>query len=374
MDDSSLRFNPLNPTLYSLLRQRFGKVVPANEGIAMCGAPRMAAATSVYGGTSFGPAYDSGLSPFGQQRRRRISNVLTWGEYYRVSCPFCRETRQRLWINHLYGTKDDVGIPQHWLAHCYNEKCTTDPAVRALLEFHIFGIGQHPQLQIMQGENVSAVLSETRPPGPIAAFHELFPEHPVRRYLLERRYDLAYLSSQYGVGMCVDSTEFPAMRGRIYIPIVMHGQLVGWQGRYPDELDWKATGIPKYYGRPGMAKGRMLYNLDVAKQWPFVVVVEGVPSVWRLGGPAVALLGKTLTGPQRILLNYWAGKPIIIMLDPDAADNSEGIVRELKQTAASPVVEIRLPGDYDPGDYEHEVGVAMIRNAARLQGVMLPEW
>jgi DNA primase len=163
------------------------------------------------------------------------------------------------------------------------------------------------------------------------------------------------------------------MQGRIYIPIWMNNQLVSWQGRWPEDLNWKAVSIPKYYNRPG-PKGRMFYNNDTAMNWPFVVVVEGIPSVWRIGGPAVSMLGKSMTGPQRLLLQRWAGKPIIIMLDHDAFLESEGLLRELRTMVQSPVIEVRLPDNYDPGDYSHEADVAMICAAAAQQGIALSAW
>lgn len=371
--DSTSHIRPLNPTLYQLLRARFGRVDFANEGIAMCGTPRMESATALFGGAG---GYQPSLlgNPFQTPQRRRHSPVQTWGEYYRVNCPFCRESQRRLWINHLYGTRDEHGIPQQWLAHCYNEKCTTDPTVRSLLDQMIFGIGWRPVPQIMQGEHISAELQAVQPPGQVVPLHELKADHPARTYLLGRRFDPDYLSRTYGVGFVAQADpRFIGMQGRIYIPIWMNGQLVSWQGRWPDDLDWKNVSIPKYYNRPG-PKGRMLYNHDTASHWPFVVVVEGIPSVWRIGGPATSMLGKSMTGPQRLLLQHWSGKPIFIMLDPDAFLESEGLIRELRQMVNSPVIEVRLPAKYDPGDYDHEVDVAMIRNAGAQHNVHIPAW
>lgn len=371
--DANTHLRPLNPVLYQALRARFGNVDVANEGIAMCGTPRLQSATAYSLGSTGGYAPDLLGNPFSAPRRRH-SPVLTWGEYYRVNCPFCRESQRRLWINHLYGTKDENGIPQQWLAHCYNEKCTTDPTARSLLEQQIFGLGYRQLTPILPGENISAELQAVQPPGHVVPLHELPADHRARTYLLGRRFDPDFLSRTYGVGYVVQADpRFIGMQGRIYIPIWMNGQLVSWQGRWPEDLNWKQVSIPKYCNRPG-PKGRMFYNNDTALHWPFVVVVEGIPSVWRIGGPAVSMLGKSMTGPQRLLLQRWAGKPIIVMLDPDAFLESEGLLRELRTMVQSPVIEVRLPDRYDPGDYSHEADVAMICNAAAQQRIALSAW
>jgi hypothetical protein len=368
----------LNPLLYSLLVQQFKHVMIANEGIQMSGAPAMATATAMtMPGDSFSRA-SSGLPAGPFNNRRRQSRPLTWGEYYRVNCPFCHDSRQRLWINYLYGQEDDRGAPQHWLAHCFNEPCMDTFGNRRALEDLIFrSIGRHMRREavILPGEDISSALIQVRPPGSILRLSELYPGHKALQYIGRRQYTPEYLQQAFDIGYVLEAErDFWAARDRLYIPIKMQGQLVGWQTRYLEDVDWKTSGIPKYYGRPGMPKSRMLYNFDTAKDWPFVVVVEGAPSVWRIGGPAVALLGKTLTGPQQMLLRTWTGKPIIIMLDNDAIQQSEGILRELQRLGTSPVAMVRLPDKFDPGDYTHELDVQMIRNAAFQANITLPAW
>lgn len=368
---------PLNPLLYQQLARRFGTVVIANEGVQMSGAPALATATALampgqsYRGPSALPE-----APF--RARRRTSRPLTWGEYYRVCCPFCQDHKPRLWINYLYGREDETGIPQYWLSHCFNEPCMESVSNRQSLQdmvFHSIGRSQRQNAPILRGIDMSAAMLQVRPPGTIMRLSELFPGHKCLQYVAGRNYTPSYLEQGFELGYVLEATpEYPAARDRLYIPIKMDGQLVGWQTRYLGELNWKTSGVPKYYGRPGMPKARMLYNFDVAKQWPFVVVVEGAPGVWRIGGCAVALLGKTLTGPQQMLLRTWAGKPILIMLDPDAIESSEGIIRELQRLGTSPVAMVRMPPGFDPGDYTHEVDVAMIRNAAHQAGITLPSW
>ncbi len=350
---------PLNPVLYRALRERIGPVIIANEGEPFVGAPQR--------------------DPLHPKRVRMLAS--SWGEYYRVNCPICKETRHRLWINHMYGQADDfTGYPRTWLATCYNdETCLNNVARRTQLENLIFGFrnaaDRNRTIVLRTADPTPQVLQLVTPPGEILRLSELPPNHPARLYLVNRGYDPLALEQNFQIGFCLtvnDQAYYP-MKNRIYIPITMRNELVGWQGRYVGDADWHTT--QKYFGRKGMAKRLMLYNFDEAARWPFVVVVESAASVWKIGGPSVALLGKTLTGPQRALLvQNWLGKPIILILDKNARESMEGIVNEMRVAATNPIIPLYLPDDRDPGDYTHEANVAMIQAIARQAGFVLPTW
>lgn len=351
-------FQPLNATLYNALVSRFGRVVVANEGCAWVAT-----------------AYQSGLNA-----KRIQYDVTSAGEYYRLCCPFCRENRFRLWINHMYGVPTQQGWPATWLAVCYNEQCTQDPGRRKQLEDMIFGFrnaaARRKPLYIAQGREDTGVLGPVQLPGQQIPFSQLPLDHPAAIYLQSRGFNPLMLEHYYGILYCVqaDDANRPAVN-RIIVPIRMDGALVGWQGRWPADLDWKASGVRKYFNLKNMHKRLMLYNYDVAKAWPFVVVVEGVTSAWRIGPPAVAVLGKTLSPRQQMLLQHdWAGKPIILILDPDARDEMEGILASLVRTGKQPIIPIYLPAGFDPANYNHEVIVRMIQVRAAECGVTLPDW
>lgn len=358
MNDLQVYTRPLNPTLYNALKACFGSVVIANEGAGMygCNMPH----------------------PFLPGRFDYA--VTSWGEYYRVNCPFCKDTRRRLWINHLYAQANrNTGWPDSWLAVCYNDNCTTHPARRQQLERQIFGFRnwneRNRPMVIEPGENFSGPILAAEPPGEILRLTELPANHEARRYVINRGYDPDWLYENFKVGyvLSVNDHRYAAARGRLYLPVFFESALVGWQTR----LLWDPPkgGPPKYFTMPGLPRRRIVYNYNIAKQWPFVVVVEGLPSVWRIGGPAVALFGKTMTQGQQILLQQaWAGKPIILLLDPDARDEMEGIIGELKNAGRQPIIPVFLPAGFDPADYAHETGVNMIRAAAAESGINLPPW
>jgi DNA primase len=163
------------------------------------------------------------------------------------------------------------------------------------------------------------------------------------------------------------------MLGRIYVPIRMGGRLVGWQGRYAGELDWGATGKPKYYNAPGMRKGQLLYNYDQALRQPLVVVVEGVTDVWRVGPAGVALFGKSASPEQaRLLAAGWHGKPVVVLLDADAADEAEKVRRQVAALHPEQVVVVTLPDGLDPGSCPRDELWKYLLDQAIRQGANLP--
>src|SRR5262249_13134083 len=95
---------PLHPDLYRRLEQRFGKVIIVNEGEEMD--------STVYTDPSV-------LDRRGRPVRRL--DVEHRGETYRISCPMCSDTRQRLYINYMFGYRDEeFGFDHIALCHCFN--------------------------------------------------------------------------------------------------------------------------------------------------------------------------------------------------------------------------------------------------------------
>ena len=323
--------DPLNSMLYSLLEHKFGEVHIANEGVS-AHIQRMS----------------DPLRP-----GRVIERAHTWGEYYCVNCPFCKDTRQRLWINHLYGAdyKNNRRTHTH-LAVCYNENCIDQPGKREQLEDLVFGGGK----RLIKRATIKAATAEfvhkaVAPPGEICSIAGLPEFHPAARYVATRNFNPALLDSEFQIGVCtfVEEPAYKVMLNRLYIPITFNSQLVSWQGRVVNEAV-----KPKYFNCPGTSKSRMLYNYDRAREEPYVVVVEGVPSVWRIGAPAVCLFGKTMSLWQQITLaTTWVNKPIILMLDHDAQTEMEQATELLKARGAD-VRPVYLPDDRDPADYSRE--------------------
>jgi hypothetical protein len=320
---------PINPTLYELLVSKFGQVNIANEG---------------------SPAYFSRMiDPMNPGKT--ILHATQWGEYYCVRCPFCNDHSPRLWINHVYASEVHKGRREYThLAICYNEQCMRVPGRFEQLEQLIFGHGQHlkPRACTLAPVTEPFTPQPIRPPGTVIPLSELPDDHPARVYVRERNFDAQQLTDLFNVGLCisVDEPRLASAKGRLYIPVTYRHELVGWQARAVNP-----HALPKYLNAPGMRKSTLLYNYDQAQSQPYVIVVEGVPSVWRLGKAAVALFGKTMSlAQQDLIARTWQNKPVILMLDHDAKDEMTRAT-ELLGKKSMQVVPVSLPDSRDPADY-----------------------
>lgn len=340
----------LNPALYAALKRRFERVIFAQQG------------------QSASPLFPSAFSTRTGQTKIGTDRSA-WGEYYRVCCPYCRDSGFRLWINHLYGTRDENGREAQHLAICYNEACLDNRTNRNELFESLYGLvnkNNRDPVVIHAGEESTQFLSKVPSPGLIAPITKVSPENEARKYLISRNFDLEYLEQHFEVGVVVEANvNYRAAENRVYIPIRMDGELVGWQTRYPAEIDWRANRhIPKYYNLLDMPKKLMLAYWDTAKFWPFVAICEGAISAWRVGPCCVPLLGKTISVPQRQLLNGALGKPIFLLAEEDSKADWDKIEALLRQDGHRTIVSIMFPGKNDPANYLHDAVVNIMRNAA----------
>lgn len=334
----------LNPMLYRGLKFKLGDVRISNAGQ---------------------PArfYRAGSGSSGSVRFR----LHPGSETYAVSCPFCRDSKSRLNINHTFGTRAPDGRVIDWAAHCFNENCLENKENRRLLFEFVCGFQNRNDRRSFHIRAVTAapqIIMPVAPPGPIVPINEASADTPAVEYLNSRDFDVVELAQKYQVGVVGASAQHG---GRIYIPIFAEGILAGWQTRYPAELDWKHCHTSKYLNPAGMSKSSLLYNWHIAKHWPFVVVVEGVTSVWRIGEPAVALFGKTLSDTQRRLLLHEtpASKPFVVFLDPGAEAEARTIASTLTRAGRNVAI-VTSPDHRDPAEFaRHEVRALIDSTAAQ---------
>jgi hypothetical protein len=363
--------DPLCPGLYELLKLEFGDVAIANEGASLDAQPR----------------WDPVLG--------RIEwDVQSAGEYYRVNCPYCTDDRKRLWFNHCYGQVDqETGRTANWMVVCYNEGCLQGNDRRAVENREDLEIRLFRRMQ-SRSRNDFLTVRPGRPedngppppaelPGEVVTLDLLSSGHPAVAYVAERGYDPYKLGRKYGVGFCARAFEYRQAQGRLIIPIVQDGVLVGWQGRFVGDTDFKRCNVQKYYNLPGMKRSKMLYNWDRARRGRVLVIVEGVTSVWTVGDAGMALLGKTFSAYQKARIESLAGEDdrprlLVLMLDPDVEENYKGaqklasafgdiLIPFAKRGGAS--LRVRLPKGKDPGNYSHEAIWDMIYATGDVQGV-----
>jgi hypothetical protein len=345
----------LCPQLYAKLKAVFKNVKIANEGTPI----------------QWNPQVDA--------NGKWELNIVDGGEYYRIDCPFCGDTRARLWINHNYGqyTVDRRMCLTH-LAVCFNEtSCMSDPDKRKRLANTLIGFQNvNARLPVFEVKLSDKPVSPRRftSPGVLAPITSLPLVHPAVRYLLgDHSASRGYtpeLCDHYEISVCLEpNPDYKFLRNQIIFPIKQYGELVGWQARTPGD---PPPGLSKYFTMPGLKKTSVLYNLDNALKKPFLVLTEGVTDVHKVGDYSVATLGCSLHSLQRqIIEHYWAGKPVVFLWDPEAIEEHKDVINEFQQKHAGPVIVVRLPAGTDPGSLATEVTWGYIKHAAEAQHVQL---
>jgi hypothetical protein len=296
-----------------------------------------------------------------KQSYEKLDPVVS-GEEYRISCPFCGDTRKRLYINHRWGKPDRHTCNRNlWLAQCYNEQCLASGGGLKLWEWlkdcrsgsvDLSSIKTQKK-RLPRGEAIVA----PGPPWSLKDICKTNPNHPALKYLWDRLIDPRYVAETFGVGYIIES-HYALCRNRLYAPIIMKNQLMGWQCRRV--LDDDNMG-PKWFTTPGIRKGEVLYNYDNAIRYSTKVIVEGPSDVWNFGAQAMGLLGKSVAPAQIRLIVEMVEKEdvVVLMLDPDLPpDHKEGqphhIAKAFEALSAQPrlagkVVPIYLPPGTDPG-------------------------
>jgi hypothetical protein len=311
-----------------------------------------------------GEAFSGRYVPAGNKQSLEVQAA---GEYYRVNCPFCGDTRHRLWINHMWGLRDPVTRSRNlWLAWCYNEShCLKDYEKRERL-YHAVFVDPPQDDVVYEGERLEEEVGPAVMPGAVWRLSDLPSQHVARQYISQRRHDPDQLASYFDLRYC-DSADprWPLTQGRLIIPCYMRQELVGWQARLLGEPPNKFT--PKYYTLPSMKKGRVLYNFDLAGRFRSVVIVEGPADVWRYGPEAVAIMGSHLSTVQKqLIMARWQGA--VIMLDGDALDAAQGAYDAL---GAMPRALVALPDGRDPDECDTEYLRASCEAAALRAGFSL---
>lgn len=346
-----------NEPLYNALVAAFGDVVVTGKGMAL---------------TLKRKPTLQGL--FGQKLKDfKIDNDLIedGGEYYVVNCPFCGDTRKRLWVCHALGGTYEVDgkhIPiTKNLAVCYNEQCLKDTDNWWKFQGYLKGIGK-PTLIPQTGTGVSSgALPPVDFPDPTFMVNAQGADPTITSYLTGRGYDLDELANdwnfRYGY---IDIYNVPV----VIMPVFYRGKCPFWQARYPvngdiPEFFKNGRRKPKYYLPAGSKKSFVLYNLERAIHTDYVVLTEGIFDVVRVGASGVCMFGKDLSSRQLQDLQVAAFDKTLVWIpdmdDPQALEIAKKRVnafnkRGLFQGGAK-LLEL---SDGDPADYTREELWALI--------------
>ena len=340
---------PLNTQLYSLLKRRFGEVRISNPGERFVGyyvAPRA-----------------------GDHMKLEIAHP---GEHYLVCCPRCNDTRFRLQFHHLWGWPDPDarGDRKMQLVYCFNENCFDDIGKKYDLFYKVYEVGAvtRKRGRIRRGRLVPVEKRSIDLPGPITPLQRLPRTHPAIEYLEGRFFDPDKIGRVYGVGYCATSHYYLAGH-RIIIPVLDEsGTMRGWQARFIGEPP--KGGVPKYFTAPNMQRRSLLYNINRAKEYCTVVVVEGPTDVWSVGPMAVAAFGKTLTQMQRVMLRrHWRQGSCVLLFDANAQEENNEMHLKLRNSFRHGCAAVPLPDGTDPGSLDRGFLRGLIADQATSQGV-----
>lgn len=380
----------MNPTLYKRLERSFrnaGGVKITNEGEAMVYVKRTLDPVSALAAAQAAVADDPAptLTPRRRGGRRRDPNAprtyydfVDGGEYYLVCCPYCGDTRHRLNVSHMWGRKDEDGVPMTFLAVCFNEDCLSDSGNRRDF-FQRLQFG--PALtdaRISKGFSVPEDERVFDWPGPVTRIDLLPPDHDAVAYVAGRGFDVGVLGRYYGVAYCPHSVYFHAAK-RLVVPIYRDGVMKGWQARYVGELPWKNKDKadrlpPKYFTCPHMKRSRLVANFDNARRYKTVVLVEGWFDVFATGPWAGCILGNFMSQRQQELVvesATAAGQSVVLMLDPKEFDSesTKHTVAVLGRALPGRFATVRLPEGTDPGGLGRDFIRDYVTAAAAAQGV-----
>jgi len=228
-----------------------------------------------------------------------------------VACPFCPEGEKHLGYNKSSG---------HF--NCW--KCGWHPAVDVIMK--LSSISFREAKSVMEQYD-SVVRSEPRkiermkqscslPSG----LHRMEERH--RKYLAKRGFRPGALEKDWGL-MATDILG--PYKHRIFIPVYYRGRIVTFQTR-----DVTGKSERRYLAcnerEEEISIKDVLYGYDEASRlaFPFVVLVEGVPSVWKLGpGRAVASFGMEVSSKQTSLLSKF--KRVAVALDRGATERKRAL-------------------------------------------------
>lgn len=351
---------PLNEKLYSALLNSFGSVKIAREGEPMQFVVRP--------------------NPMNGRKMASVLDAMS-GEYYRVCCPFCSDSRYRLWINHRWNTLDPVSGAAFGkgLCICYNDGCDlgegVDRRVRRqkqdTLEKILKPYVAHT-VRLRTPRRMVPKAVEAKLPHDCVPLSRLSHGHAAIQYLLSRGFDPAQLERDWQVLYCYRDVN-PSVSERLIIPIYDETGLRGWQARYIGTPP--SSNIPKYFTMPGTPRNNVLYNYYRASKYPFGILVEGVTDAWKVGLNAVASLGSSFSARHfQMMQAAWGSTGLGLLYDNELDDPKKA--RKYRKALdmlrtpnafAQGVVEFRLPpGVNDPGDMDSTQLKAYLNECARL--------
>ena len=322
------RSEMLNPELYAVLSDMFdGDVDVSSEG-------------------------EPGEVVYTAEGSKYYAHTEGGGQEFRVNCPFCGDTRGRLYISYLVGAdikRNGEYVKTYHLMYCHNEGCNT----LALYKKIRASIKNAPKIDIKPRRTRARLeLDLPKPNYPINSVKA----HPAPvGYMTKRGFDLDELAEVYGVRTCERIPGVEHLGQMVLFPSYDGNRLSFWQARMAHDA-FSGAKAPKYYFPQGSQKSETVYNRFNALAQPMVVITEGVLDAIRVGEAGVAVFGKHPSASQtRIFSRVFGRKLGVLMLDADAEKEATKWYRKYSGDAlfAKGLYLCRLE-DGDPADLTRE--------------------
>lgn len=196
-----------------------------------------------------------------------------------------------------------------------------------------------------------------------------------------------YLASR---GVSIDLADrydirWDGTQQRILFPVVVEGELLGWQGRFihPTTVytDRRKIEIPKVVSTEGLAGGRVLMFQDRLASADVAVLAEGPFDAIKadLVGGNVASMGKGVSAVQLQTIADAKVKRLYVALDRDATEDTMRVVREMAPKMETYLLE-PPPHRSDLGDCTVEEVVQAVEEAEPIRPSRLllhlemPKW
>lgn len=345
----------INVQLYTALCQCFGakNVIPVKQG--MKGQFKFGVKSRVVNGKM-----ESYRTICKTQENRSLV-----GEEFRVPCPFCRDSQPRLYINHLFGTKDRVSGQRYlWLANCYNEGCMSDFKNRKDL-FEMLLDKADLSRPLNPGKDMPTNVTADWPGDvwPLADYMRQDPKGLVTQFVYARAWDADELTEKYDVRVIMTPAYMKAwLRDRIIVPVYgSNEELKTWSARRIHDDD-----SPKWLHCPHVGTGNAIYGLATAKHCRVPRIVEGPADCFPHRGTCAGVFGKVVQQikARRLAKAFANAKAIALCLDPNqdireyyegAPHHIEVAAEELAKHTDVPIIKVYLPKTSDPGGLDADI-------------------
>lgn len=276
-------------------------------------------------------------------------HIREWGEAYEVRCPFCDDNSTSLSVNHRYGQVDGLGRRMTYVVKCFAGDCLKPPANRkrfaAMLSVDEDRLEKAP---LYAGKDPAHARRAIALPGKLTPLDQLYEGHAACRQMARLGLDADRVGRFYDVGFCERaSVEFA--RNRIIVPIRVRGRLRGWQALHVEDRDpmkFRHVPVPRFFTAPGMAAGELVYNLDMARNYPTGVIVTTPVEVWRFGSMALTPVGEHWTEEHgRAIATVFRRRSLVLLADAATPRQApaERLIHHLRSAMGAEFRVVTLP-------------------------------